>query len=206
MQLIVEKAHDVRTRVGPEDARQIFVEKWAESSLEEHIHHPIYFNLALSYVDRFAAAYEPEGDVEHLSPIIGEETYFPVRLDLVAYYRTVDGTTVAILFRPESLAGKCKENGLLWGALDSKRRVPFVLLKLRDPDVRPFVFSGEDGVLYPYQWGTRKADFDKEAERVNGRLRLFAHGVFVEQVNEYMCDKCESRVPCPHWIEAAGAD
>lgn len=81
-----------------------------------------------------------------------------------------------------------------------------MLLKLRDPDVRPFVFSGEDGVLYPYQWGTRKADFDKESERVLSRLRLFSHGVFVEQVNEYMCDKCESRVPCPHWIEAINVD
>jgi len=205
LQLIVEEAQERGARLAPGDARQIFLEKWAESKVEGHVHHDIYFNLALRYVDRFAAAYEPEGDVELLSPVIGEETNFPVRLDLVAYYRTAGGTT-AILFRPESLAEKCKDKGLLWGALDSKRRVPFVLLRLRDPDVRPFVFSGEDGVLYPYLWGARQADFDKESERVLGRLRLFAHGVFVEQVNEYMCDKCESRVPCPHWIEAIAVD
>jgi hypothetical protein len=205
MQLIISQAHEQGAPVSVEQAQQIFLEKWAENQVAEHPHHPLYCNLGITYVGRFALAYSPPpGAVEHLDLTVGEaKTNFPLRLDLVTHYRTADGASVAISFRPEPMPDeKKKDKGLLWSALDSKHRVPFVLLRLRDPRLRPFVFSGQDGVLYPYLWTTRGADFDKEAQRVLDRFGLLAQKVFVEQINPWLCDRCASRVACPHWMGA----
>lgn len=200
MRRTVETAHERGVPVSPEQARQIFLRAWAESEVADHTHHDIYLRLALRYVEGFAQAYIPSpGEVETLEPIICEEVNgLPVRLDLVTHHRGDDGVSVAILFRPESLAKHKREQGLLWGALNSAQRVPFVLLRMSDPQVRPYVFSGDDGVLYEYLWGKDK-DFDKEAARVGEQFNLLGRGMFVAQVDAYKCDKCESRLPCPHW-------
>jgi hypothetical protein len=71
-----------------------------------------------------------------------------------------------------------------------------------EPALRPIVFSGEDGAFYNYLWSNRKTDFMNETERVNNRFRSFAQGYFAEEVEPFTCDKCDSRVACPHWIKA----
>ena len=128
-----------------------------------------------------------------------EDTELALRLDLIAQYRKGDGESIAILFRPESLKEHKREKGLLWGALSSGKRVPLVLLRLRDPQIKPFVFSGEDGELYPYLWGKDK-DFEKESTRIRERFKAFERSEFQEQIDSYKCDQCESRIPCPHWL------
>ena len=207
MHLVVERAHETGRQVGASEARDIFLERWNASDVADHPHYAIYLRVALAYMERFANAYiPPAGEIEPLDPtIFEEETGIPLRLDLIAHYRKSDGERIAILFRPESLASGNRENGLLWGTLDSDQRVAFVLLRLRDPQVRPFVFSGDDGVLYPYQWG-RDRDFLNESTRVLARFKEFGENAFIEQVNAFKCDQCDSRIICPHWLEALGAE
>jgi len=129
-----------------------------------------------------------------------------VRLDLVAFYRVDGGAPVAIIFRPESLQDKVREKGLLWGALGSRHRATFVLLKKYEPELQPVVFSGDDGKIYRYQWGTRKNDFENETERLLQRFKQFAQGVFIEQVEPFICDGCDSRIACPYWLNALEND
>jgi hypothetical protein len=139
-----------------------------------------------------------------MNPTVYEsKTRFPVRLDLVSLYRVNENAPTAILFRPESLKEHNREKGLLWGALKPpSRRVAFVLLREMEPTMQPIVFSGEDGAFYNYQWSNRKADLAKEIERVQSRFKSFAQGYFAEEVEPFTCDKCESRIACPHWIKA----
>jgi hypothetical protein len=205
MQLIVEEAHRQGRPVDADKARQILLEKWDEIQMADHPHHKIYFNLAHAYVERFARAYAPEqGDVEYLNHIIGDDVNFPLRLDLVAFYRVGDGLPIAIIFRPESLAEKEREKGLLWGALGTKHRATFVMLKRYEPTVRPTVFSGDDGRFYSYQWAVRKNDFENETDRLLQKFGQLAQGRFIEQVESFICDRCESRIACPYWLNALG--
>ena len=125
-----------------------------------------------------------------------------MRLDLVTLYRVGNDAPTAILFRPESLREKAREKGLLWGALGAKHRTSFVLLKRYEPELRPLVFSGDDGKLYCYQWTNRKNDFENETGRILRRFEQFAQSVFIEQIEPFICDRCESRIACPYWINA----
>jgi superfamily I DNA/RNA helicase len=203
MRQVIERAHEIRAPVGVADALDMFMENWAASEVGAHPHYPVYTRIGVAYVERLARAYvPPRGNVEPLdTTIYEEESGIPTRLDLIAHYRGEDGGTVAILFRPESVKKHVRERGLLWGALSSGARVPFVLLRQRDPGVTPFVFSGEDGALHPYQWG-RDRDFEKEAARVSERFAAFGRSEFSEQIDAYKCDQCDSRIPCPHWLGA----
>jgi len=207
MQLIVEKAHRDGRPVDPGEARAILIEKWNEIQVADHSHHNIYFNLAVAYVERFAEAFMPEsGSVEYLNLVNVNDEKFPVRLDLVTFYRLDGDRPVAIMFRPESMREKVREKGLLWGALSAKHRATFVLLKKYEPELQPVVFSGDDGMFYRYQWGARKNDFENETERLLQRLKQFAQGVFIEQVEPFVCDGCDSRIACPYWLNALGDD
>jgi superfamily I DNA/RNA helicase len=205
MQTIVELANEQKVPVDGESARQILLEKWEKNIAPDHPHCDLYYHVAQTYTGKFAGGFIPEeGHVEYLNPTIYESrTHFPVRLDLVSLYRVDGGAPTAILFRPESLREHNKEKGLLWGALKPpSRRIAFVLLRQIEPLLRPIIFSGEDGVFYNYQWSSRKTDFANELERVNNRFKSFAQGYFTEEVQPFTCDKCDSRIACPHWIKA----
>ncbi|HYP28541.1 MAG TPA: UvrD-helicase domain-containing protein [Blastocatellia bacterium] len=204
MRLIIERAHETGAPVSEQEACEIFLKIWNAGEISDHPHREIYEQRALAYVARMALAYiPPPGQSESLELTIWEEeTELPLRLDLIAQYRKSDGESVAILFRPESLKEFKREKGLLWGALSSGKRVPFVLLRLSNPHIKPFVFSGEDGELYPYLWGKDK-DFEKEATRVRERFKAFGRSEFQEQISPHKCDQCDSRIPCPHWLVIA---
>ncbi len=201
MRLIIEQAHETGAPVSELEAREILLKIWTAGEISDHPHREIYERLALAYVARMALAYvPPHGRIEPLDLTIWEEeTGLPLRLDLIAHYKKSDGESVAILFRPESLKKYKREKGILWSTLNSGNRVPFVLLRLRDPRIKTFVFSGEDGELYPYLWGKDK-DFEKEATRVRDRFKSLGMAEFMEQVDPYKCDQCDSRIPCPHWL------
>jgi superfamily I DNA/RNA helicase len=205
MQTIVELAYAQRAIVDDTSAQQVLLEKWEKNIDLEHPHNDLYYDVAQRYVSLFAHGFIPEeGDVEFLNPTVYEsKTRFPVRLDLVSMYRVNGNASTALLFRPESLREHNREKGLLWGGLKpSSRRIAFVLLRKIEPALRPIVFSGEDGVFYNYQWSNRKTDFANETERVNNRFKSFAQGYFSEQVEPFTCDRCDSRIACPHWIKA----
>jgi hypothetical protein len=187
-------------------AIEIFREEWKANGANGHQHHQIYFSLGEKYVERFAQAARslPPAD-KYLESVLGDHSAdLRLRLDLVALHRATDGSVIAVQFRPESYAEKAKDGNLQWSKLDNAYRIPFALLRQREPQLRPFVFSGEDGVLYPFLWSARKGSVEEEAQRADDRYKLFSRRVFNQQINHWKCDSCEVHVICPHWLEAAG--
>jgi hypothetical protein len=200
---ILELAQEKRKAVSEEGAKNILLELWpTDEDIVNHPHASIYFNLAQRYVVNFAEVYNPEPKMaEVLNLIIDESENGPaLRLDLLAHYRDDNGIPIALNFRPESIAQNVRSQGLLWGGLKPPQRVGFVILRGLEPDVRPFVFSGDDGTLHPYQWTNRHADYQRESTRLTNQLKEFGEGVFRTTLRMRTCDRCPARVSCPYWM------
>jgi hypothetical protein len=194
------------TAISRSKALEVFREEWKANGADGHPHHQIYFTLGQKYIERFARAAPslPPAD-KYLESALGDNTAgLRLRLDLVAFHRATDGSVIAVQFRPESYAEKARDGKLQWSKLDNARRIPFALLRQREPQLRPYVFSGEDGVLYPFLWSARKGSVEEEARRAEERYRLFSRRIFNQQINHWKCENCEVHVICPHWLEAAG--
>jgi DNA helicase-2/ATP-dependent DNA helicase PcrA len=205
MERVVYESGETGSAVSQSKAAEIFRKEWKMNGAGEHRHHRIYFDLGRKYVERFALASQslPPAD-KYLESALGDDTAgLRLRLDLVAFHRAADGSVIAVQFRPESYADKAREGNLQWSKLDNAYRIPFALLRQREPQLRPYVFSGEDGVLYPFLWSARKGSVEEEARRAEERYRLFTRRIFNQQINRWKCDSCEVHVICPHWLEAA---
>jgi DNA helicase-2/ATP-dependent DNA helicase PcrA len=203
---IVRRAHEIGTRISLDEAEDILWRGWPTQEVAEHPHLGLYFDLARTFVARFAHAYTPQANaLRHLDLIMDDaEVGLALRLDLLAHYLVDNGTAVAIALRPESLAEKHRRHGLLWSALRTAHRVSFVVLKQRHPNLRPYVFSAADGVLYPYMWASSAQDIEKETERLAERGKALAQQRFETTVQEWTCDRCPVRLSCPHWLGALG--
>jgi len=206
MARVVRRAHERETPVSRAEAEEILLEGWPMHETADHPHHALYLNVALGYMAQFAHAYTPQPQAhEHLALTVSEdESALPLRLDLLAYYQADDGAPVAIAFRPEALEEKSRPQGVLWSGLSAAHRASFVLLKRRAPQIRPYVFSAEDGVLYPYLWTRNASDFEREADRLAQRYKELAQQTFETTVQEWTCDRCPVRVACPDWLGALG--
>src|SRR5215475_11246321 len=205
MERVVYESGEKRSAISQSEAAEIFREEWKANGADGHRHHRIYFALGQKYVERFAIVSQslPPAD-KYLESALGDDTAgLRLRLDLVAFHRAADGSVVAVQFRPESYADKAKEGNLQWSKLDNPYRIPFALLRQREPQLRPYVFSGEDGVLYPFLWSAKKGSVEEEARRAEERYRLFSRRIFNQQINRWKCDSCDVHVICPHWLEAA---
>jgi superfamily I DNA/RNA helicase len=199
------KTGETGSAISRSKAAEIFREEWKANGADGHRHHRIYFALGQKYVERFALASQslPQAD-KYLESALGDDTAgLRLRLDLVVFHRTADGSVIAVQFRPESYADKAKDGSLQWSKLDNAYRIPFALLRQREPHLRPFVFSGEDGVLYPFLWSAKKGSVEEEARRAEERYKLFSRRIFNQQINRWKCERCEVHVICPHWLEAA---
>lgn len=202
---IVEKAHEIGRAVTPEEAEEIILRGWpTEEFVANHPHAVLYLNVARKYALDFARGYRPEPrmDIPLENVIRDTEAGPPIQLDLVALYIDDDGAQIALSFRPESLAEYERENGILWSALKPAHRLGFVLLRERDPDITPLVYSGEDGRVYQYQWTNRKNDYEKESSRLADQHRIFGEAIFSTTLKDRTCDRCPNRIICPHWIGA----
>jgi superfamily I DNA/RNA helicase len=205
MERVVYESGEKGSAIGQSEAAEIFREEWKVKGADGHRHHRIYFALGQKYVGRFALASQslPPAD-KYLESALGDDTAgLRLRLDLVAFHRAADGSVIAVQFRPETYADKAKDGNLQWSKLDNAYRIPFALLRQREPQLRPYVFSGEDGVLYPFLWSVKKGSVEEEARRAEERYRLFSRRIFNQQINRWKCDSCEVHVICPHWLEAA---
>ncbi|HEY6401212.1 MAG TPA: 3'-5' exonuclease, partial [Blastocatellia bacterium] len=205
MERVIYESREAGNAISQSKAAEIFREEWKANGADGHRHHRIYFALGQKYVERFAVASEslPPAD-KYLESALGDDTAgLRLRLDLVAFHRAADGSVIAVQFRPESYADKVKDGSLQWSKLDNPYRIPFALLRQREPQLQPFVFSGEDGVLYPFLWSAKKGSVEEEARRAEERYRLFSRRIFNQQINRWKCDRCEVHVICPHWLEAA---
>lgn len=187
-------------------AAEIFRAEWQANVVAGHQHEQIYFALGEKYVERFAEAVQslPPAD-EYLEAVLGDDMAgLRMRLDLVVSHRAKDGSVIAVQFRPESYADKARDGSLQWSKLDNAHRIPFVLLRRREPRLRPYVFSGEDGTLYPFLWSRKPESMEDEARRAEERYRLFSRRIFRQNINHWRCESCDVRLICPHWLEAAG--
>jgi len=205
MERVVYESGEKRSVISQSEAAEIFREEWKANGADGHRHHRIYFALGQKYVERFAIVSQslPPAD-KYLESALGDDTAgLRLRLDLVAFHRAADGSVVAVQFRPESYADKAKDGNLQWSKLDNPYRIPFALLRQREPQLRPYVFSGEDGVLYPFLWSAKKGSVEEEARRAEERYKLFSRRIFNQQINRWKCDSCDVHVICPHWLEAA---
>jgi superfamily I DNA/RNA helicase len=205
MERVVYESGEMGAAISQSKAAEIFREEWKANGADGHRHHRLYFALGQKYVRQFALASEslPPAD-KYLESALGDDTAgLRLRLDLVAFHRAADGSVIAVQFRPESYADKAKDGNLQWSKLDNAYRIPFALLRQREPQLRPFVFSGEDGVLYPFLWSARKGSVEEEARRAEDRYKLFSRRIFNQQINRWKCDNCDVHVICPHWLEAA---
>jgi superfamily I DNA/RNA helicase len=189
-------------RLTDSQAHEIFLKEWEDHRIGDHPHHQIYLRLGQQYIERFARAAQSLPPVwEHIDTTVGgQQIDRLLRLNLVAFYRTIEGRVIAISFRPESFAAKATEGNLPWSSLDSAFRIPFVLLREREPQLHPYIFSGEDGLIYRFVWSKRKDSLGEEMRRAIEKFGQLSQGVFVEQVDRWKCDRCESRVICPYWL------
>lgn len=203
---IVRQVQAREANVSGAEARDVFWHEWSSSEVTDHPHQALYVNLACDYIEQFAQAYTPHpAACIHVDLTATDgDTGLVLRHDLLAHYHADDGTTVAMTWRPESLAEKSRANGLLWSGLSSAHRVSFVMLKQSAAHLQPYVFSAADGVLYPYAWTTNAKASDKEAERITLQLHAFEQRIFDTTVREWTCDRCPVRVSCPYWIGALG--
>lgn len=209
LERIVRLAHEKNRQVTEEEARQIFSHGFPDEELGDHPHFKIYRRKGAAYAARFALQYEPVPraleffDTEEIINKT-EEKMLPLRLDLVAYYRDESERTHAILFRPEPFP-KAKKGALAWSHVESvtRKRMPFVLLRKLDVNLQPHIFSGEDGVIYPYPWNRNVGSMDEDAAWAKGQHGAFSRGRFETVINEHLCDnECPCRIPCPHWMGA----
>jgi DNA helicase II / ATP-dependent DNA helicase PcrA len=209
LERIVRLAHEKNRQVTEDEARQIFSQAFPDEELGDHPHFKIYRRKGAAYAARFALHYRPEPralqffDTEELINKT-EEKILPLRLDLVAYYRDESERSHAILFRPESFP-KAKKGALAWSHVESvtRKRMPFVLLRKIDPNLQPYIFSGEDGIIYSYPWNRNTDTMDEDASWAKEQHKAFSRGRFETVINEHLCDnECPCRIPCPHWMGA----
>jgi len=196
----VRKAFETRSAVEKKDAKQILIEEWNKEIEKDHIHYNIYFSLAEKYITDFASIFSPEKErVEFIDLVFGEGGEQQVQLDLVSAYK-VGQTIKATLFRPESLKDELNNKGLLlWGKIKPKHRTSLVLLKERFGNLKAFVFSGDDGILYEFQWSD--SYYEKQKHSVSQKCKELSSEKFITDINSFKCNNfCEHRLSCPYWV------
>lgn len=212
MQRVTELAHERGAPVQAEEAEAILSDEWAEDDFAGHPHLAIFRPRAVEWVRSYAVQYVPGDEPAEVLPTEVEITAGGdvrlMRSDLVARVRTATSTE-AVMFRPDALQpGKRDPGSLTWSSLKDTHRLPFVLLQEAEPELRPRVFVGPSGLLFPYRWsnGKREEGLRKEAEAARAALANQAAGRFEHTVDDYGCDRCRSRISCPVWIGALAAE
>ena len=202
LEKIVLQAQARGRPLDPAEGRTLFITDWAaHPAASSHPHHLLYAAIGEQYAERFTLAYAPQPRAETFLDlqVCEQQTGFPLRLELVTLYQAAGGDVVSIAFRPESLADKPNAPGVRWGDFRA-HRTPFVVLKRLYPTLRPYVFSGEDGILYPFLWPAARY-LEEENRTLGQRVDAFARGVFIQQVREWDCDnRCDCRLACPYWM------
>lgn len=204
---IVERTSEKQSQISHQEAIEILNEHWNSEDFginQDHIHHKLYFNLAQTFVKNFVDVYVPEnGKINFIDLVIGKETERKIRLDLVCAYTINGNSPKAIFFRPESLKETLNNKGLLlWGKIKSYYRNAFVLLRKEFPKLEIMVFSGEDGILYDFNWSQERY-IESQAESIVAKQNELSDEKFIGTVIENTCNyRCDNRINCPYWIGA----
>lgn len=214
MHLVVIAFH-TNGGVTEADIADMLKRVWVEVVVRvpEHRHLPLFQRLVRRHVRAFASVYEhalaagiPQTSAyRKLNLTLIEATPEPTMRVLpgfVAAFETDDRTPVALLLRTESYAGALAKDGsgINWSGMAARRRLAFVMLQQHYPDLMPLVYSAADGRIYRLNWSTRKGSTLSEQEKAASRLDALVAGVFHARVDDWTCDRCTSRLACPHWI------
>jgi superfamily I DNA/RNA helicase len=216
LRVVAERACE-RTResasesASDEDALAVLEEQGMRERWAGHPHAGIYRRAAERMVVGFARALGRmigDGGVLSGGVVAGDPELvlesgdgLDVRLDLVARFRRSDGTTVAIVFRPESLSDD-DDSSLNWSELAESKRSSVALLGASRGDVSPYVYSGDDQRIYRYRWSKSARSLPMLVEGLEERRAAFARGDFSADVTRYGCERCRVRVSCPQWVGA----
>jgi DNA helicase-2/ATP-dependent DNA helicase PcrA len=188
-------------------ADAILDETWPAEDFANHPHVEIYRaaarRMVRGFATEFASAMRTQEPFTVLDPelaVTGDDPEPTISLDLVAHVRLANGRVVAIGFRPETIETG-KGGDVNWSALEGKR-LSFVLLERATPGISPRIFSGADGVMRDFRWSQKSDSLPKETAAVLARLAALARLEFATTVKPFTCDRCGTRVGCPHWIGA----
>jgi hypothetical protein len=207
---VITQVKENRTSVTEQQAREIFLAQWPETLFSSNPLSPFYRRLGFAAATSFARAFKPNdhgGEDLDLTLVLDADDSVTLRLGLVAHYRGDDGAPVALTFRPSSFKddlAKTKKGrgGVKWSAFDLPQQIPIALLRRSEPDLRPLVFSTVDGTIYPYNWSTQPSSMDNVVEGAIHRLKSLAGQRFEEKLDVNKCNRCPSRISCPHWLGA----
>jgi hypothetical protein len=193
--------------MGEPAVRELISTEFPRDRYQDHPHYDWYHGVMLNASLGFATAFDGHGG-EALNPEVeitaegSEET--PVRLDLVSLTRLESGQLAAVVFRPESYVEEASEGQVGWSNLGKSRRAPLVLAHTQG-EVRMHVYSGLDGVVYEYLPSQRADSLPKELVQLRSRHDALARGDFSTDADKWLCDQCDARVNCPHWLGAVTA-
>ncbi len=207
---LVEAAHDGGRALTQQDVEEAVRAHWPPDGLERHRHLPLYTRLLIDAATSFAAEYGPMAsvhrplDLDALEEALGEPA---PKLTFVSAFFDEARRPVALLFRPESLAGGVskKQGGLNWSAGNLKgEQLMVAVLRQAFPGAAALIYSAADGKLYEWNEPTPpKKGALPAAERLvieaEERRATFASGRFEYEVSDYTCDRCRSRLFCPYW-------
>jgi DNA helicase II / ATP-dependent DNA helicase PcrA len=200
LSIILKRSAESSIKIDEEEARQILRAEWDKAVDKDHPHNKLYLSIAERYVTGFSSViFElSPGNAEFIDLLFGEDAK-EIQLDLVAIVKTGNDIK-AVLFRPESLKKELDKKGLLtWGKIESKHRNSLVLLKEKYDNLQVVVFSGEDGLLYDFQWSN--AYYEKQKITMAQKARELASDIYITEVKEFTCNNfCEHRLSCPHWL------
>lgn len=206
LRFTVVEAHRLGRPLSPQEALRILSRTWktVEVRREEHRHLALFEQVARGYLMAFAREYAPAAqDFTAIDLGVIEEAAGPAFLDLklVAAIELVDGRQVAIMLRTESYAAKLNAAGeILWSKMTASRRLPFVLLWEHFPGLEALVFSGADGRLYRFKQSQRASSLGNEVAKITDRRAALAAMRYEAVTNPWRCDRCGSRIVCPHWL------
>jgi hypothetical protein len=190
------------------DVAQIVEAEWPADLLADHPHISLYRPRAHRWSEKFAHAlkrggfrkgtpYEEAFEVED-----GEGKTRTLKLQLVGHFRDANGDRVVIALQPR--APQDFNGSLNWSELKDYELLPFVLLHERHGDVRPLLFFGEDGEIGNFKWRKGRPDQarSEQAARARKGFEALSSGHFEATLDDWMCDRCPSRIICPCWIGA----
>jgi len=149
---------------------------------------------------RIGTPYEETFEIED-----AEGTRRTLKLQLIGHFRDSNGDRVVIALQPR--APQNFDGTLNWSALKDYQLLPFVLLHQHHSGIRPLLFFGEDGALGIFKWRRSRPEEarNEHAERARKAVDALSSGSFEAIPDDWMCDRCPSRIICPCWIGAATA-
>jgi DNA helicase II / ATP-dependent DNA helicase PcrA len=188
------------------ELEKVFVEEWPAEADADHPHVQLYRPRAERWAKRFAQALE-QGALR--KGVLLEETFelqddegkqHTLKFQLVGHFRDVNGDRVVIVLQPNAPNGF---KGMVnWSDLKDYHRLQFVLLHESHGDVRPLIFYGEQGDIGKFKWNRNEPEkaTRKETLRARKLATALSTGRFEVTIDDWMCDRCPSRIICPCWI------